>query len=554
METSGFFNAERLANGNYDRVYLAANFASYFASFIGNGVFGGKMAALQVISNGAFGVSVQSGQGFINGYWYQNDSSVTFSLAAGSAQPRIDTVVLRLNFISRTISLGMLTGTPSVSPAIPTLTRNDNTWELGLANINIPAGATSITPQDIIDTRLDMIRCGFVHGVVDQLDTTEYGNRLNGFIESYIAQASTDYQSQFTEPITALVSQANSGYTAFRSGINELTTQSETNFSAFQSGLNTISGNAQGFYTNTFLPSINATQALATAAFNDFTDWIASKKVSSTQTIQDLVDQLNDIISAGDVGALLVRIDALYALQADTPVASIEHNLGQYPVVTVYEYQGGTMGVDGIVTDATLTLTPSSYDQTDENNIVVRVKAGYGTVNEVTKVTDSVYTVDFSDSDWNLYIKLTTVIIVDALDSTDTNSALSANQGRVLDENKVDKAIPSAVGNLARLDSDGNIFDSGSPTTLPSGNAGGDLTGMFPNPTLNVLNPVMTPSSDSLDYGDPFTTDTVTVDNKGRVLWIDRNTLTLPPLPFNIYATESAAAADDTGLLALFPL
>ena len=62
METSGFFNAEKLANGNMDRVYLAEFFAKYFASFIGNGVFGGRMSALQVVPNGDFAVTVQSGQ------------------------------------------------------------------------------------------------------------------------------------------------------------------------------------------------------------------------------------------------------------------------------------------------------------------------------------------------------------------------------------------------------------------------------------------------------------------------------------------------------------
>jgi hypothetical protein len=66
MESSGFFNAEKLPNGTFDRVYLADNFAQYFASFISNGVFGGKMSALQVILSSDFGVAVQSGQGFIN--------------------------------------------------------------------------------------------------------------------------------------------------------------------------------------------------------------------------------------------------------------------------------------------------------------------------------------------------------------------------------------------------------------------------------------------------------------------------------------------------------
>ena len=45
-EQSGFFNAH-LIDGEYDRVYLAEHFAKYFASFIGNGIFGGKSNELQ---------------------------------------------------------------------------------------------------------------------------------------------------------------------------------------------------------------------------------------------------------------------------------------------------------------------------------------------------------------------------------------------------------------------------------------------------------------------------------------------------------------------------
>ena len=288
METSGFFNAERLPNQQFDRVYLAEFFAKYFASFIGNGVFGGRMAALQVVLSGTFGVRVQSGQGYINGYWYENSADVPFSLSSGGSQPRIDTVVLRLDFVTRRIRLAMLTGTPSASPTAPVLTRNANVWELGLANINIAANATSITAVNIVDTRLDTARCGLVHGVVNQLDTTEYGDRLNGFIDSYIAGVSADYQNLFLDPINALMA------------------------------------NATTFYNNTFLLDLNTTLGLATAAYNDFLAWIESKKTSSTQEIQDLVDQLNQILGDADVGAILVRLNNLDGIVSGLGTAAFE--------------------------------------------------------------------------------------------------------------------------------------------------------------------------------------------------------------------------------------
>jgi len=45
MEFSSFFNAE-LVSGAYDRVYQAEDFAKYFASFVGNGVYMNKATNL----------------------------------------------------------------------------------------------------------------------------------------------------------------------------------------------------------------------------------------------------------------------------------------------------------------------------------------------------------------------------------------------------------------------------------------------------------------------------------------------------------------------------
>ena len=66
----GFFNAQ-LVGEEYDRVYLAEQFAAYFASFIGNGVFGSSMQQLKVLAQDTANMSVKvgSGQAWINGWW-----------------------------------------------------------------------------------------------------------------------------------------------------------------------------------------------------------------------------------------------------------------------------------------------------------------------------------------------------------------------------------------------------------------------------------------------------------------------------------------------------
>lgn len=68
------------------------------------------------------------------------------------------------------------------------------------------------------------------------------------------------------------------------------------------------------------------------------------------------------------------------------------------------------------------------------------------------------------------------------------------------------------------------------PTSLPpSGNAGGDLSGSYPNPALVAVSRSNTTSADSPAAGSTFTTiDTVTSDTKGRITAVNTKTITLP--------------------------
>lgn len=182
-EKSGFFDAH-IVDGGYDRVYLAENFARYFASFIGNGIFGGKSSELIVRENEAIsmGVRVLSGQAWINGYWYENtdECSLPIDVADGILH-RIDSIVVRWDKSKRTIRLAVLKGTANANPVAPTLQRRSDCYELKLADIYIGAGTTVITQGQITDTRLDTSVCGLVTGVVKQLDTTEFKNWLDEF-------------------------------------------------------------------------------------------------------------------------------------------------------------------------------------------------------------------------------------------------------------------------------------------------------------------------------------------------------------------------------------
>ena len=188
-ETSGFFNAEMIEEDGstaYDRIYYADQFAYYFSKFISNGVYINPATQLKVTSKGELKLNVAVGDAFVNGYWYKNDENFEMQLAqANGALPRIDRVVLRWDSITRYINLAILQGNPAATPSAKNLTRNADTWELGLADVYIERGALSISDANITDLRPDRTYCGYVAGVVNQIDTTNLFAQFTDAFEQY---------------------------------------------------------------------------------------------------------------------------------------------------------------------------------------------------------------------------------------------------------------------------------------------------------------------------------------------------------------------------------
>ena len=188
-ETSGFFNAEMVegdGSTTYDRIYYADQFAYYFSKFISNGVYINPATQLKVTSKGELKLNVAVGDAFINGYWYKNDENFELQLAqANGSLPRIDRVVLRWDSLTRYINLAILQGNPAATPSAKNLTRNADTWELGLADVYIERGVLSISDANITDLRPDRTYCGYVAGVVNQIDTTNLFAQFTDAFEQY---------------------------------------------------------------------------------------------------------------------------------------------------------------------------------------------------------------------------------------------------------------------------------------------------------------------------------------------------------------------------------
>lgn len=156
------------------REYAAEEFAEYFGSVIGNGIFNGG-TSLQVYADGTGqSVCVRPGRAWINGYYYAlisdsmgTDKKIALE-AADASNDRIDAVVLRLDtsVAARRIALYVIKGTAAVAPTAPTPVRSGEIYDLVLAHVRVKANTLSIAAGSVTDKRLDAAVCGTVNSLI----------------------------------------------------------------------------------------------------------------------------------------------------------------------------------------------------------------------------------------------------------------------------------------------------------------------------------------------------------------------------------------------------
>lgn len=161
MQRSGFFNA-LYNDGVYDRKYNANDYCDNLAVVISNGVLRSENDDLKTTADG-MAVTVGVGRAWINGHYYYNDTPHTFAAAtAPTGGTRYDRVILRLDtdISARSIELVYREGVAANTPTKPAIIRNDNVFELVLADVFIDTNATSVI---VTDTRPDASVCGWVY-------------------------------------------------------------------------------------------------------------------------------------------------------------------------------------------------------------------------------------------------------------------------------------------------------------------------------------------------------------------------------------------------------
>lgn len=117
-----------------------------------SGVLRGELNALAVqqrAAGAAMQVDVQTGNAWIAGHYYENGAVVELPVVAPVANPRIDTVVVRLDFALGTRAVVVVQGAEAAAPAPPALTQDLTTkWEEPLADLWCPVGMVSVKTAD----------------------------------------------------------------------------------------------------------------------------------------------------------------------------------------------------------------------------------------------------------------------------------------------------------------------------------------------------------------------------------------------------------------------
>lgn len=400
----GFFNAQ-MQGEEFDRVYLAEQFAAYFAAFIGNGIYGHSMQKLQVLCQDIPNMSIKvlSGEAYINGWWYRNTDTYNLQVpVADGVLSRIDVVVVRWGNAERDMWLQLITGTPSSRPVKPAIRRDADYYDLQLATIEVSAGTIRITQTQIKDTRLDNAVCGLVTGVVDQIDTTNLYNQFESYFQDFKDKYEADYDQWTKEQKQAYLDYIAATQLAYdnwvsnrKNAYDQWTAEKMIEYTQF------VNASEQN-YTEYIENKKDAYDLFVAQMESDYNEWTAEQKAEyrkwyethTTVWTQEFIEWFENIKGklSGDVaGNLQLEIDeheermsrlehmvftgileAPIATDENEPIATSDGNViaAVWPICscneeTPWEYMGDSDG-EIIVTDDGIPIgvyVPEKYTQ-----------------------------------------------------------------------------------------------------------------------------------------------------------------------------------------------
>lgn len=172
--TYGFFNAVKQSDGSYDRTYNADQMSTYFEGIVSDGVYESIGDAMQVTALSGMQVQVGTGRMLIGSRWLKNDASYPITInTAHVTLNRYTAIVARLDLTARKIELVAKDGENATEPSKPEMENSQTMKELCLAYVYVGRGATTISQSNVEDVRADNNVCGWVTGVIQQVDTSK---------------------------------------------------------------------------------------------------------------------------------------------------------------------------------------------------------------------------------------------------------------------------------------------------------------------------------------------------------------------------------------------
>ena len=144
---SGFFNSL-----NHDRVYDADDINSIFDGIITDGVFGNIGSKFNVTPGSGMTVNVGTGKARFHQIFVENDANLVLQVSQSDVLlNRIDAVVIRVDrtMNGRIGNIVIVKGSPSQNPAAPTLSNDNQIWDMPIAYVNVKANANKINFSDI---------------------------------------------------------------------------------------------------------------------------------------------------------------------------------------------------------------------------------------------------------------------------------------------------------------------------------------------------------------------------------------------------------------------
>lgn len=195
--TGGFFNAR-----NSDRTYDAVQMSSLFDGLINDGVYNSQGGYFMVNPQSGMTVQVATGRAWFDHSWILNDAILPVTLDPSELfLDRIDAIVIETNhdINVRENSIKVIKGTPSATPAKPTMVKTEDVKQYPLCYITVHYGVTEIVAGDI-ENRIGTTECPFVNGLIEKVTTDELIQLWRQEWERW----SPEYQAEFAEWVATL--------------------------------------------------------------------------------------------------------------------------------------------------------------------------------------------------------------------------------------------------------------------------------------------------------------------------------------------------------------